>query len=313
MMIGFLRRSSVACGLVVAVLAATVGATGAGAAELPAERTPTWVALGDSYAAGVGGSTVGQAPCLSEAELSASAAARRLLEQQGRSFSYTNVACSGARTSDVLTRQLSAVAGADIVTLSVGGNDAGFTDAVVGCILVASCPSGDAIDWGAIFQRVKDTYVRVRLAMPADGHLFVTSYPVFFADPASWPDGACAGDVFSAAAARRFNESAVAMGDVIWLATIVASLELEAAGHPAHIEFVDARRPVVTQTFDGRERRVAYEPLGVCSSAPQPFHTMNGFLSRAGTQLTDTFHPTDLGHGLIGLRLAPAIASVLGG
>ena len=45
-------------------------------------------------------------------------------------------ACSGARTGDVLANQLGPLnSGTDLVSITIGGNDAGFSDVMTTCVL----------------------------------------------------------------------------------------------------------------------------------------------------------------------------------
>ena len=78
---------------------------------------PLWVVLGDSTAQGIG------APSWEEGYVGQ---LRRALEDgSARSWRVVNLSKSGARTDDVLDRQLPALAGmdADLVTCAIGAND----------------------------------------------------------------------------------------------------------------------------------------------------------------------------------------------
>jgi lysophospholipase L1-like esterase len=105
--------------------AATLGAAtpaSAAPAHATASFTLDYVAFGDSYAAGQGGGGPQSPPCnqtrLSYPSLLNLAPAVRLT---------ANATCAGATTSDVLNLQLpqaaTALASAELVTLTVGGND----------------------------------------------------------------------------------------------------------------------------------------------------------------------------------------------
>ncbi|MGH3502237.1 MAG: SGNH/GDSL hydrolase family protein [Nocardioidaceae bacterium] len=92
--------------------------------------TPSMVGLGDSYASGVGTRTYydDSGSC----QRSPYAYAVLDAERVGADLSF--VACSGATTSTVLDNQLGALSSAtDYVTLTVGGNDAGFVDVITSC------------------------------------------------------------------------------------------------------------------------------------------------------------------------------------
>jgi lysophospholipase L1-like esterase len=96
-----------------------------------------YVALGDSFSSGVG-----------TGSYTLSSSCRRgvfaypwLVAQQRANTSLTFVACSGADTADLLATQIGSVtADTAIVTVTIGGNDIGFSDLIVECTL-ASCSS----------------------------------------------------------------------------------------------------------------------------------------------------------------------------
>lgn len=110
--------------LVTALLAVLLGAAP------PAQAAPpSYVALGDSYASGVGTRTY-----ISDGtscQRSTYAYPSLVAAQRGYALSFK--ACSGARIPDV-TGQLGALsATTGFVTLSVGGNDAGFSSVLTEC------------------------------------------------------------------------------------------------------------------------------------------------------------------------------------
>ncbi|MDR6972079.1 SGNH/GDSL hydrolase family protein [Leifsonia shinshuensis] len=127
-------------------LAMAVAAAAAVLAPVPASAVAgqqSYVALGDSYAAGqeIGGSGGGAAGCLQSAQnYPRSAAARAGLQ-------LTDVSCSGATIADLFTpangrpAQVDALsASTAVVTLTIGGNDLGFRSVLSACI--ASGPQG---------------------------------------------------------------------------------------------------------------------------------------------------------------------------
>ena len=125
-----------ACFLTAAV--ALFGATPAHAAG------PAYVALGDSYSSGVGAGSYdsGSGSCYrsSKAYPALWAAAHT---PSGFSF----LACSGATTDDVLSGQLSTLSSdTRLVSISIGGNDAGFSDVMSTCVLSTTDACLDRID-----------------------------------------------------------------------------------------------------------------------------------------------------------------------
>ena len=119
--------------LAIGVTALTLGTVAAIAATgIPAEAASTihFVALGDSYSSGVGaGSTsgsCGQSPN----------AYPKLWAVANSVASFTFAACSGARTSDVISSQLSSLSAATtLVSITIGGNDVGFSSIMETCVL----------------------------------------------------------------------------------------------------------------------------------------------------------------------------------
>ncbi|WP_329389499.1 SGNH/GDSL hydrolase family protein [Streptomyces sp. NBC_01716] len=121
------------------LLGAVLALTGAGQAQAAENAALDYVALGDSYSSGLGSGSYdsGSGDCKrsSKAYPSLWAAAN-----SPSSFAFT--ACSGARTGDVTGSQLGPVnSGTDLVSITVGGNDAGFADVMTTCVLQseASC------------------------------------------------------------------------------------------------------------------------------------------------------------------------------
>jgi lysophospholipase L1-like esterase len=87
-----------------------------------------YVAQGDSYASGTGTREYYDSAC----QRSNHSYAKQLAAQEGMNLSH--VACSGARIPDVRANQLGALSAAtNLVTISIGGNDAGFSSVITQC------------------------------------------------------------------------------------------------------------------------------------------------------------------------------------
>jgi len=90
-----------------------------------------YVALGDSYSSGVGTREFYESTCKRS-----DYAYPRLIARDRAGTSLTFKACSGATTASVTSEQLSALSSTtNIVTITVGGNDAGFGPIVSSCAL----------------------------------------------------------------------------------------------------------------------------------------------------------------------------------
>jgi lysophospholipase L1-like esterase len=116
-------------------LAAAITGTGTSAKAASAVR---YVALGDSYSSGVGAGdesgSCDQSPN----------AYGPLWASAGSSASFTFAACSGATSSSVISGQLSSLsASTTLVSITIGGNDAGFSSIMETCILhsTSACES----------------------------------------------------------------------------------------------------------------------------------------------------------------------------
>ena len=112
-------------------LAAALGLTLASSPQADA-LGESYVALGDSYSSGVG--TRSYINDGSNCQRSTYAYPSLLAAQKGYALNFR--ACSGATVADVTNSQLSALSSATrYVTISVGGNDAGFADVLTECAL----------------------------------------------------------------------------------------------------------------------------------------------------------------------------------
>lgn len=116
-----------------AALLTLVGLLTAPLLSAPAHADPpSYVALGDSYSSGTGTRSYldDGTSCLR------STYAYPSLIAAARGYALNFRACSGAKIPDVTTTQLPALSAAtDYVTISVGGNDAGFADVLTECAL----------------------------------------------------------------------------------------------------------------------------------------------------------------------------------
>jgi lysophospholipase L1-like esterase len=91
---------------------------------------PSYVALGDSYSSGVG--TRSYISDGTSCQRSTYAYPSLIAASRGYALSFQ--ACSGAKVSDVSSKQLGALSGStSFVTITVGGNDAGFTSTLTEC------------------------------------------------------------------------------------------------------------------------------------------------------------------------------------
>ena len=158
---------------VAAVLAASLAGAGSAAGA-------TYAALGDSYSSGVGtGSYTLDSACKRSVY-----AYPYLWTQKHAGTALSFVACSGAKTSDVLSTQIAAVTSATtLVTMTIGGNDIGFANLIYQCTLSNCATALDttranlATTLGPAIDRVYTT-VKSRAAVGAK--IVVLGYPRVF-------------------------------------------------------------------------------------------------------------------------------------
>ncbi|MFD3807319.1 SGNH/GDSL hydrolase family protein [Streptomyces sp. NPDC058611] len=123
------RFAALTSSLLLAAGAALLGAGQAAAAQADFG----YVALGDSYSSGVGAGNYDAASGNCKRSTRAYPALWAAAHSP-QSFSFA--ACSGARTGDLLANQLTPLnSGTDLVSVTIGGNDAGFADVMTTCVL----------------------------------------------------------------------------------------------------------------------------------------------------------------------------------
>jgi lysophospholipase L1-like esterase len=190
---GLLRGAMVAS---CAMALSTAGAIAA-SASAPTARTVNYVALGDSYASGPGIPTQVDATCARSDQNYPS------LLAAAKNWQLTDVSCSGATTTALAgpqgsqPPQLDALgADTDVVTLTIGGNDIGFSSNLATCAgLTSKDPTGspcrtfftsDGTD--QLEQRVNDTAPKIAAALDAvrqrapHAKVLVVGYPDLFPD-----------------------------------------------------------------------------------------------------------------------------------
>lgn len=142
----FVRALATACAVAVPVLAAlawpasAAAATAATAAAGPASSV-RYVALGDSYSAGLGAGDYLAASGSCDRSADAYPA---LWASANQPAAYRSVACAGATTDTVLSSQIPALSPATtLVSITIGGNDVGFSSVMETCVLrpTSSCVS----------------------------------------------------------------------------------------------------------------------------------------------------------------------------
>jgi lysophospholipase L1-like esterase len=165
--------------LCLAAAAAAALSTTAAASAAPAALN--YAALGDSYAAGVGAQSSYDNGCdrSGKGYPSLWAAAHSL-------SGFTNVACSGAKTGDVINSQVGSLSSANtVVTVTVGGNDAGFSSVMESCIIGGDSGCHTAVANAENYVNttlpglLDNTYNAIRAHAP-NATVYVVGYPRFY-------------------------------------------------------------------------------------------------------------------------------------
>lgn len=158
----------------VVVMAPPAVAEGAGAA---------YVALGDSYSAGTGVPPYSDPACLR----SQSSGYPTLLSRSRAFRGLDDVTCSGATTSSIASQLASADIGpfTRSVTVTVGGNDVGWSNALMSCMGNPQACSAAFSDVVARIPAVRTSItqvVRDIAAQAPNADIYVTGYPYLFGD-----------------------------------------------------------------------------------------------------------------------------------
>ncbi|WP_426502041.1 SGNH/GDSL hydrolase family protein [Dactylosporangium sp. McL0621] len=171
--------------LVSLVLSAATGLGVALAIAAPASAAAAdrYVALGDSYASGVGADSYTSESGSCQRSTNAYPA---LYNTDVKPAAYKSVACSGATTADVVNGQLSALTtSTTLVSVTVGGNDVGFTSIMTTCVLqgeadcVAAVSAAEAKVRSDLPGKLAGVYNGIKAKAPS-ARVVVVGYPVFY-------------------------------------------------------------------------------------------------------------------------------------
>jgi lysophospholipase L1-like esterase len=214
-----------------------------------------YVDLGDSYASGVGTRVFYESS--GSCKRSPDAYGPKVAAAKGYSLNFE--ACSGAKTTDVNEKQLGNLKSTTaLVTISIGGNDAGFSNVILNCALYYfTC--GSAINEANSYVATKlggvldTTYNNIR-SRATTAHVVVLGYPHLFTDTGT----TCNANFLTGSNEKKLNET----GD-----KLDAKLKERAEAHG--FTFVDPRS--------------AFKPHAVCSSEE--------WLNGQSNPLEESYHP----------------------
>ncbi|MGI8921703.1 MAG: SGNH/GDSL hydrolase family protein [Solirubrobacteraceae bacterium] len=231
------------------------GLCAAWAVPTVAAAAPAYVALGDSYSSGVGtriyyndGSNCSRSP-----------KAYGPLISSARGYALNFQACSGAKTTDVNANQLGPLnSSTNLVTITIGGNDAGFTNVIENCAIPFFNCQGAINNANSFIKNqlpalLDTTYNDIR-ARATTAHVIVLGYPHLFTS-----DGkTCNFNALTSGEEKQMNGSADNLDGVI---------SSRAAAH--RFTYVDPRNPFL--------------PHEVCSGSE--------WLNGQSNPLSESYHP----------------------
>lgn len=237
----------------------------------------TYVALGDSYASGNGAGSYLTGTANKGCYRSLKSYPGLIASGSGLSLVFE--ACSGATIADVRNKQMSRLPGAAYVTITIGGNDIGFSKVVSTCLGTNTAACRSAVDAatakagsGTYRAELASLFSAVKTKAPG-ARIVATSYPLLFNNK----DCSILTN-FTTDEMTKLNEGAAVLAETIRAAAV------EDAG----IAFADVRGPFVGHA--------------VCDS---PAWILNANLFKS----YESFHPNATGH-LSGYK--PAVATALG-
>lgn len=230
---------------------------------IPAQAaTGKYVALGDSYSSGTGAGSYSGGGCKRSAN-----SYPRLWANTHAPSAFSFVACSGAVTQDVLNNQVSAVTSDTAwVTVSIGGNDAGFADVMIACNTGSDSTCVSRNNQAQNFARttlpgrLDSVYSSIRSRAPS-ATVIVVGYPRMYRLGGSCVVG------LSDTKRAAINQSADVLASVI-------------SGRAAAFGF---------RFLDGRSAFSGHE---ICAARPFWLHSVNW------AALDESYHPTAEGQNL---------------
>ncbi|MFD0688489.1 SGNH/GDSL hydrolase family protein [Actinomadura fibrosa] len=254
----------------------------------------SYAALGDSYSSGVGAeaSVADQNPlarCHRTSKAYYNEVSKAFRFSKGTGF----WACSGATTEDVRDGrhgeppQLGRV-GADtsLVTMSIGGNDIGFSKVVAGCVVKLPWSKGCTEQGRSIAENMSDLR-RDLPALIADIHaraprarIILMGYPKAFSEV-----NGTAGDNLSVSEQQWLNARAYDLGRLIKDAAAEADARIAARRGQGSVEFVDAYSAFAGHEVGSRDPYMngLAVNLSALEAEPRSYHpTVNGQHALAG-------------------------------
>ena len=223
-----------------AVIAFSAGlATAVTVRPAVAASSVSYVALGDSYSSGLGaGDYISSGG-------SCDRSIRAYPEQWAGSHSpasFVFAACAGATTSDVINSQVSALSGSTtLVSITIGGNDAGFSTVMETCVLspTSTCLSAVATAKDFVVHKLPNLLTNTLQAIHAhapNARIVLLGYPELYDLSTS---GTCVG--LSTRDRTALNDGADALDNALAAAAAAnKAVWADVRGQFAHHEICDS-------------------------------------------------------------------------
>lgn len=246
-----------------------------GAGTASATSVDQYVALGDSYSAGNGAfSTNLDSTCNRNTY-----AYPYLVSQQRANTALTFVACSGAKTTDVVNTQVASLStSTNYVSITIGGNDVGFSTLIANCIGWSDAQCKTAVDStnsqiaNQLPAELDSAYAAIHQHAPNATTVVVLGYPRAF------------GTNLGCAAAAGTDSTKAG-----WLNGVADNLDTTIGGRARAAGFVYESS---IASFTGHD---------ICASTP--------WLNGTTFSLSDSWHPTRAGYAN---GLEPEVRAAIG-
>jgi GDSL-like Lipase/Acylhydrolase family/Putative peptidoglycan binding domain len=313
-----------------------------------------WLALGDSYSSGEGLQYVDQdanpvnSTCeratgrtsVNNGQGSRAWAAVAYDEVRGElaNSTFRLLACTGARTDQIKSQYFdewlaSSQPRADLVTLSMGGNNLGFADVIHGCVGIsvsggATAAAGGALAWSlnpALGCTVSEQELRIRIdqlvgdsggqtlrnmyrevaknAVNRGGHVIVAGYPNVVEESGRWTLGWVEGNRCSRI---RRSDTSMLRSVTGYLNEQIANLvnDVDREFDDVSFHWVDVSQ--IYESDAGRHGLCTGEPWinGITVGARGPDSGNVPF------RITRSFHPTQDGHDATGAEVARLVRNL---
>jgi lysophospholipase L1-like esterase len=262
-----LNRRWISVATTAVALAALTACGDAEEAATKAVDARDFVALGDSYAAGLGAGNYGDKQDCVQSKDGGYPHLWAALRTVAKFGTITDATCAGAKINDVRYEQLTALnENTGWVTLTVGGNDAGWTKSLQACLLGTDETCKSSVDTAvttvqsALPAELDALYKVIRNQAP-NAKVYVLGYPHLVAAPGA---AGVSCEALSDARRKALNDGADSLDELI-------------KGRVAAVQgftFVDVRK-----AFEGHE---------ACTKEP--------WIHGLRDNLSESYHPTPEGH-----------------